>query len=33
MLRLLRELPMRTTLHLRGELLDSILATAAAENI
>ena len=33
MLRLLRELPMRTTLHLRKELLDSILATAAAENI
>jgi predicted nucleic acid-binding protein len=33
MLQLLRELPTRTTLHLRRELLDSILATAAAENI
>ena len=33
MLRLLRELPAQTTLHLRKELLDSILATAAAENI
>jgi hypothetical protein len=32
MLQLLRELPMRTTLHLRKELLESILATAAAEN-
>jgi predicted nucleic acid-binding protein len=32
-LQLLRELPTRTTLHLRKELLDSILATAAAENI
>jgi Predicted nucleic acid-binding protein, contains PIN domain len=33
MLQLLRQLPTRTTLHLRKELLDSILATAAAENI
>ena len=33
MLQLLNELPARTTLHLRKELLDSILATAAAENI
>jgi predicted nucleic acid-binding protein len=33
MLQLLRELPARTTLHLRKELLDSILVTAAAENI
>ena len=33
MLQLLRDLPLRTTLHLRKELLDSILATAAAENI
>ena len=32
MLRLLRELPVRTTLHLRKELLDSILTTATAEN-
>jgi predicted nucleic acid-binding protein len=32
MLQLLRELPRRTTLHLRKELLDSILATVAAEN-
>lgn len=31
-LQLLRELPTRTTLHLRKELLDSILATVAAEN-
>ena len=33
MLQLLRELPARTTLHLRKELLDSILVAAAAENI
>jgi predicted nucleic acid-binding protein len=33
MLQLLHDLPVRTTLHLRKELLDSILATAAAENI
>jgi predicted nucleic acid-binding protein len=33
MLQMLRELPTRTTLHLRKELLDSILATAATENI
>ena len=33
MLQLLRELPTRTTLHLRKELLDSILTTASAENI
>lgn len=33
MLQLLRAMPRRTTLHLRKELLDSILATAAAENI
>jgi predicted nucleic acid-binding protein len=32
MLQLLRELPTRTTLHLRKEFLDSILATATAEN-
>ena len=32
MLQLLRDLPVRTTLHLRKEFLDSILATAAAEN-
>ena len=33
MLQLLRELPTRTTLHLRKELLDLIFATATAENI
>lgn len=32
MLRLLFELPARTTLHLRRELLDSVIATASAEN-
>ena len=32
-LRLLRELPMRTTLHLRKESLDSILAMATVEDI
>ena len=33
MLQLLRELPTRTTLHLRKELLASIIATATAENL
>ncbi|MGA2854449.1 MAG: DNA-binding protein [Verrucomicrobiota bacterium] len=33
MLQLLRELPARTTLHLRKEFLDSILVAAAVENI
>jgi predicted nucleic acid-binding protein len=33
MLQLLRKLPNQTTLHLRKELLESILATAAAEKI
>jgi predicted nucleic acid-binding protein len=32
MLQLIRDLPAQTTLHLRKELLDSILETAAAEN-
>ncbi len=32
MLQLLRELPMRTSLHLRKELLDSIIAKASAES-